>query len=1345
LASNHDSTLAGAIVARERREKSTMSEHPEHDGRNESNANSADDASADESRARSMERRTFLKGVATTGALGTVGSEHLVESGAAATAESGWAMKPPQMETPWTSDVGPDNAHPEYPRPQLVRDAWENLNGVWQFAGAAEGETPPTGEELDERVLVPYPVESGLSGIKRHETWMWYRRQFDVPDEWLVPTAHSGEGVGNNPNAQRLLVHFERVDWDATVYVNGEQVTRHKGGYDHFVADVTDALIEDGPQELVVGVYDPTGANYEPVGTQPKGRQGVDRGIDRGLWKMSSSGIWDTVWMEPVPETSIESLDMTPDLDAEALRLTANATDDATVVATAYDGDERVGRVTGPANEELELPVPDPHLWSPDDPFLYDLEVELRRANGAGNAARAGGGKLLDAVESYFGMRSLGMQEIDGTSRPTLNGEPIYHLGSLESGMWPDGLYTAPTDEALAANLELQTELGYNVVRKHSKVETRRWFYHTDRLGLLVWQDMPNMEEFFDTPPRDEAALEQFEAEYRDVIAQHDTHPSMAVWTPFNEGWGINNDNHEFIREMTQLTAELDPERLVDANSGYNIGSNSDSGAGDFKDMHHYGSPAVTSPNPEPDRISALGEYTSQAIKVDGHTVGEWGPDGTPEEFVSEYVDTVESLRDHLVGQRLSGSVYTATTDLYGVWNGHITYDRKVVKPELAENGLERVRNAHETLLEQAERVMGNVKIDVNAPESYGTGQFSEGAPFEVDVSLSNPESSAATAATVEDVTFVLSGLPQGWSAESTTKTAFDAVADGESATATWEVTPAGTSEGTVGLDLDVEYAIDGETYEYADEVSLTPKLLAYYRFEGSLDDSSGNGNHAAPGGGVGFDDQSVEGQQSLALDGENDYALLSGDGSGFLHRPFSERTVSMWVNPDSTDGTQTLYNEGGTVTGLAVRIQDGELQAGVINNGTAATVSTPFDRTEWANVAVVFDRGVLRLYVDGVEAATNEDVGYDALGGHGDSAEIGAARDSSLWGFDDTPFGGNVDATAIFAGALSADEIEAVTSRSFGVDAPDLYGPGEEFTVNATFSDLRAGDGTTFENLSMDLTRLPDGWTAAAETDTAFDAVPDGESVTATWEIMPGANSAGSVDLEAVVEYEVDGEPKRLVDRANLDTLSSAALADWRFDGSVADSSGNGHDASLANGASFDDETVVQGSHSVALDGDDDFVNLADSQEFLSNSFSTWSVSTWINPDDTTGTQVVYNQGAAINGLAVRVNDGTLQAATVNGGTQATVSTPFSSTDWTHVAVVFDRGVLRLYVDGEEAATNEDVGYATVSGAYWGGEVGGAEASFWSGGNLGGYVDRTAVYPIALTSDLVASLASTA
>lgn len=337
-----------------------MNEHSTENAPVEPNDNHTGDDRTDgtEGTAKPLRRRNFLKGLTVAGGVVGTGPE-LLAGGTAArttTAESGWQMKEPQLETPWTADVGPDNAHQEYPRPQLVRERWKNLNGIWQFSTASEGESPPIGQDLDERVLVPYPIESALSGIKRHENWMWYRRQFTVPDEWIIPTADP-EDDANNPNAQRLRVHFERVDWEATVYVNGQRVTQHQGGYDHFVVDVTDALIEDGSQELIVGVYDPTGNNTEPVGTQPKGRQGIGTGFEgqSGLWMTPTSGIWDTVWLEPVPDPSVTNLDMTPDLGNDVLRLTVDATtENATVVATAYDDtDEEVGRVVGPANQEL--------------------------------------------------------------------------------------------------------------------------------------------------------------------------------------------------------------------------------------------------------------------------------------------------------------------------------------------------------------------------------------------------------------------------------------------------------------------------------------------------------------------------------------------------------------------------------------------------------------------------------------------------------------------------------------------------------------------------------------------------------------------------------------------------------------------------------------------------------------------------------------------------------------------------------------------------------------------------------------------------------------------------------
>jgi len=313
-------------------------------------------------------------------------------------AEPRYEKKESPLDTPWTAEVGPDNALPEYPRPQMERDRWENLNGVWQFAAADEGDAAPVGQELGERVLVPYPIESALSGIKRHEDRMFYRRTFTVPDGWR----------GNN---QRLLLHFEAVDYETTVYVNGTRIGAHKGGYDSFTFDVTDALKPSGEQEIVVGVVDLTDRGGDPFGppeasSQPTGKQTLRPG---GIFYTAASGIWQTVWMEPVSSARIDRLDMTPNLQDDTLRLNVRASNASSklVEAVAYDGERQIGRVTGPANQELKLPVPDPKLWSPDSPFLYDLEVRL--IEGTASRARKSSAPI-DTVDGYFGMRSVSVQ-----------------------------------------------------------------------------------------------------------------------------------------------------------------------------------------------------------------------------------------------------------------------------------------------------------------------------------------------------------------------------------------------------------------------------------------------------------------------------------------------------------------------------------------------------------------------------------------------------------------------------------------------------------------------------------------------------------------------------------------------------------------------------------------------------------------------------------------------------------------------------------------------------------------------------------------------------------------------
>jgi len=563
-----------------------------------------------------------------------------------------WQIGTPPLSTPWTDDVSPANALPEYPRPQLTRPEWRNLNGLWEFAAAAPGEQPPIGRTLAEKVLVPYPIESALSGIQRHEDRMWYRRTFTVPDNW---------------NGKRLLLHFGAVDYDAKVWVNGRQVATHRGGYDGFDVDVTNALHQKGPQELIVWAEDLTNETFQPIGKQREVG-------DHGIFYQGSSGIWRTVWMEPVNVASIDRLQLTPDLPNQSLKVTADTSGPTglDVEVTAYDGPRITGQVRGKADTELRLPIKNPKTWSPDHPFLYDLKVRLIDR-----------GRIVDNVGSYAGMRSVGLLEgADGKLRMALNGKVLFNLSTLDQGFWPDGLNTAPTDEALRFDLEQHKVLGFNTVRKHIKVEPDRWYYWADKLGLMVWQDMPSSK----TDAMPEPWRTQFKAELREMIEEHKSFTSITVWVPFNEGWG------EWDRVETGQIADSvkaqDPSRLVNAHSGMNCcNSKGDSGRGDLIDHHAYLGPATPAPGGE--RAAVDGEHGGFGLKTPDHM---WFGDGFAYEMTPDSATLtrryVENQRDVLRSANtcgISGSVYTQITDVEGELNGFFTYDRQVPKMDFAQ------------------------------------------------------------------------------------------------------------------------------------------------------------------------------------------------------------------------------------------------------------------------------------------------------------------------------------------------------------------------------------------------------------------------------------------------------------------------------------------------------------------------------------------------------------------------------------------------------------------------------------------------------------------------------------
>ncbi|WP_320780558.1 PA14 domain-containing protein [Streptomyces sp. CRN 30] len=562
-----------------------------------------------------------------------------------------------ELRTEWADEVGPDNALPEYPRPQLTRDAWQSLNGRWQFAAAEAGEQPPVGEDLAERVLVPYPVESQLSGLERHEDRMWYRRTFTVPKNWDI-----GSG-------KRLKLNFGAVDWQSEVYVNGVKVAGHKGGYDKFGADITDALKPGRTQELIVGVYDPTDAADGE--NPPLGKQRLD---PSGIWYTPSSGIWQTVWMEPVAADHVDTLKLTPDVDASTLTVEPQGVRAGVkVTATAYQGKRKVATATGRTGTPLTLRITDPRLWSPDDPFLYDLDVTVGK----------------DRVGSYFGMRSVSVEKVNGTPRTLLNGEPVFLMATLDQGFWPDGLHTAPTDEALASDLKAHKEMGFNSVRKHIKVEPDRWFYWADRLGLLVWQDMPAMTAG-KTPST--AARAEYEREMKEIIDEHISSPSVIMWVTFNEGWGQYD-----IGRIAEQAKSWDTTRLVNNQSGLNLGA--DGGAGDIMDEHGYPSPALP-PSPDGERALVSGEYGGLGLAVPGHawSVQQSYVDVDPATYTDDYLTKLDEVHA-LACEGGNGAVYTQITDVEGELNGLLTYDRKVVKPDV-----QRLRAAHEQLIADISR-----------------------------------------------------------------------------------------------------------------------------------------------------------------------------------------------------------------------------------------------------------------------------------------------------------------------------------------------------------------------------------------------------------------------------------------------------------------------------------------------------------------------------------------------------------------------------------------------------------------------------------------------------------------
>lgn len=575
--------------------------------------------------------------------------------------ESAWLIVKNKITTAWADSVDPANPLPEYPRPQMVRSGWMNLNGLWDYSIIPKSNYDTImPAKFDGKILVPFAVESALSGVAKSvgkDSVLWYKRTITIPSKYAK---------------QNVLLHFGAVDWQSDVFINGRLAGSHQGGYDPFSIDITPFLRKGTAQQIAVRVWDPT-----DDGPQPRGKQVTN---PESIWYTAVTGIWQTVWLEPVPQTHIAATRQSSNIDSQTVSVSAVLTGlqpKDRVIISAWDGTEKIAEQELSGSREAVLPVKNPKLWSPDNPFLYDLTISVIRNK-----------KVIDEVKSYFAMRKISVKPDEkGVKRILLNNHFLFEFGPLDQGWWPDGLYTAPTDAALKFDIAKTKELGFNMIRKHVKVEPARWYNYCDKLGMLVWQDMPSgdlgarwesrpgIEGIGEDMVRTDASEAIYRKEWAAIVKALYNFPCIVVWVPFNEAWGQFK-----TQEIHDWTFQTDSMRLVNSASGGNFYSNAQ-----MMDLHNYPSPAM----PSVDLFGAkyalvLGEFGGLGLAVEDHTWQEkhnWGYQSfkNSDELFKKYESFMNRL-PVLIKRGLSAAVYTQTTDVEVEVNGLMTYDRKVVK-----------------------------------------------------------------------------------------------------------------------------------------------------------------------------------------------------------------------------------------------------------------------------------------------------------------------------------------------------------------------------------------------------------------------------------------------------------------------------------------------------------------------------------------------------------------------------------------------------------------------------------------------------------------------------------------
>ena len=571
---------------------------------------------------------------------------------------SQWQPAGDKIKTLWGENIDPQNVLKEYPRPILMRENWKNLNGLWNYTITKKGESKPA--YYNDKILVPFAIESSLSGVQKRiskDEELWYHQDFEIPRDW---------------RKKEIILHFGAVDWESELWINDQKVGLHKGGYDPFSFNISPYLNKGLNQKLELRVWDPTDDGFQPRGKQIEN--------PKGIWYTPVSGIWQTVWIEPVNSKYITNIHTTTNIDDSSILVKTFKSYDSEndLMEFVLKENERVvSKTIVKADLETKLYIKTPKLWSPESPFLYDLEIKLISK-----------GKVIDNIVTYFGMRKISIKnDINGTRRMMLNNKEYFQFGTLDQGWWPDGLYTAPSDDALKFDILKTKEFGFNMIRKHVKVEPARWYYHADKIGMLVWQDMPNGEKigkpkwernkFFNGEefiPSFESEM-NFKSEWKRIMNFLYSNPSIVCWVPFNEAWGQFK-----TKEVSQLTKNFDPSRLVNAASGGNYYK-----VGDITDIHNYPEPRMLFY--DPDRSNVLGEFGGIGLAIENHL---WQKDKnwgyvkykSSEKATDEYINFANQLLE-MVHKGFSGAIYTQITDVEGEVNGLITYDRKIIKLDI--------------------------------------------------------------------------------------------------------------------------------------------------------------------------------------------------------------------------------------------------------------------------------------------------------------------------------------------------------------------------------------------------------------------------------------------------------------------------------------------------------------------------------------------------------------------------------------------------------------------------------------------------------------------------------------